>query len=73
MSNGRCWCPDELSRLRRLVASGMTDAQIGEDMGRDRCVVGRKRRELRIGPGQSIKLRTVIARIRARERARCLS
>lgn len=66
MSNGRTWGEADKSTLRRLVASGMTDAQIGEAMGRDRDFIGRKRTTLGLRPGVSPPLVAMMARINAR-------
>jgi hypothetical protein len=65
----RAWSPEDLSRLRRLVALGWHDAQIGEELGRDRVVICRKRRALDLKPGQSHAMTVAIRRIRARRRA----
>lgn len=70
MSNGRAWSSDEISKLRRLVASGLTDAQIGEDMDRDKEVVRRKRVCLDLEPGQISGMRYVLRKVRARQMAR---
>lgn len=68
MSNGRPWSGKELRRLGRLVAAGLTDAQIGEALDRDRQNVQRKRTELRLKPGQSPLMTVMVRRLRARRR-----
>lgn len=62
----RCWSSDDIGRLRRLVAAGWTDAQIGEQMGRDRDVIGRMRRDLGVAPGRPAGLGAMMARINRR-------
>lgn len=64
----RAWSPDDLSALRRLVASGLTDGQIAEHLSRDRVVVCRKRKALDLKPGQSAAMTAAFRRIRARRR-----
>lgn len=44
----RAWLMDDIAALRRWVAAGMTDAQIGAAMHRTAMAVTSKRRELRI-------------------------
>ena len=66
----RDWTTDEIGRLRRLVAAGKNDFEIGEDLDRDRSVVCRKRAELQIEPGQSRLFTIMMARIRTRRMAR---
>ncbi|WP_289296340.1 hypothetical protein [uncultured Reyranella sp.] len=44
----------------------MTDAQIADRMGRERSLIGRKRREHRIEPGLSSGHRAILARINIR-------
>lgn len=68
--NGRAWTADELSTLRRLVASGLTDGEIGDALGRAREVVQRKRAALRLEPGQSEAMTAASWRLKARSRAR---
>lgn len=70
MSNGREWTTDDIGRLRRLVAAGWNDAQIGEDMDRDRVVILRKRQELRLEPGQSPGMTAMLRRLNAMRRSR---
>ncbi len=66
LANGRSWGADDTAELRRLVGSGMTDAQIADRMGRERSLIGRKRREHRIEPGLSSGHRAILARINIR-------
>lgn len=68
MSNGHPWTPDDIARLKRLVASGMTDSQIGEVMGRHRGSIGLKRRELDVRPGRSAVFDAMMARINKRRK-----
>ena len=70
MSNGRCWTSDDLAHLRRLVASGRTDTQIGVDMVRHRDVIRQKRNELDLRPGQSPIFTAMMARINTRRMMR---
>ncbi len=66
MANGKAWTADDRGKLRRLVASGMTDGEIGEKMFRNRDVVGRKRRELSLAPGRPAGHDAAMARINLR-------
>lgn len=68
MANGRAWTGDELARLRRLVAAGMTHGQIGADMKRDRMVVQRKCAELKLRSGYNPRIGAMMARINMRRR-----
>lgn len=70
MSPRRLWTADEQASLRRLVASGMTDYQIGNIMSRSPEVVRRKRVCLGLMPGQSRAMTYALRRIRARQMAR---
>jgi hypothetical protein len=69
MSNGRPWTPDDTATLKRMAAAGYSDAEIARHMGRDRDVVGRKRRAANIRPGVSPALTAMMARINARRSA----
>ena len=51
---------------RRMAQAGYSDVEIGEPIGRARQFVGRRRRELRIQPGQPAALRTMVARLNLR-------
>lgn len=64
--NGRQWTPEETSMLRRLVAAGMTDGEIGEKMGRHRQIVQTKRSALGIAPGRPTAYNGLMARINLR-------
>lgn len=64
--NGRPWTSDEESKLRRLVASGMTDGQIGEAMNRSRFSVNRRRNSLDLQPGVPQRYRAMVARMSLR-------
>ena len=64
--NGRPWTADDDERLRRLVASGMTDGEVGERMGRHRDMIWRKRQALGLVPGVSPALTMMMARMNAR-------
>lgn len=68
MSNGRPWTSDEDARLRRLIASGMTHGQIGEDMKRNRMVIQRKCVELNLTGGYNPRIGAMMARINMRRR-----
>lgn len=68
MSHGRPWTADDAQRLRRLVAAGMTDAQIGEVMERHPEFIGCKRRAKKLQPGQSAVFTAMMARVNARRR-----
>ena len=70
MPNGRPWSPDDTSELRRLAKSGMTDAQIGERMGRDVKLIGRKRRDHQIESGASPAAKAIMSRINLRRMQR---
>ena len=70
MSNGRTWTADDTASLRRLVASGMTDAAIGEAMSRSADVIRHKRGELGLERGQSAIFTAMMARIQWRRMAR---
>jgi hypothetical protein len=52
--------------IRRMAAAGYSDSEIGAHIGRDRQYVGRRRREMRIQPGQPPKFRAMIARLHLR-------
>ncbi len=67
--NGRCWSAAEIAALRRLVATGWTDARIGEALGRARETVQRKRAALRLEPGQSEAMTAAVRRLKARRPA----
>lgn len=62
------WTADDSQRLRRLVASGLTDTQIGEDMKRHPKFIGQKRRQLEVPAGMSAALNAMMMRIRYRRR-----
>jgi hypothetical protein len=66
MSNGTLWSPDDTSSLRRLVASGMTDVEIGQRMDRNARLIRAKRKEHGFAPGTSRPLRAILARINLR-------
>lgn len=66
--NGRAWTADELSTLRRLVAAGLTDGEIGTALGRARETVLRKRKALRLQAGQSMGMSAALGRLHARRR-----
>jgi hypothetical protein len=68
VSNGTPWTADDTRELRRLVASGLTDGQIGEKMGRERELICRKRNLLELAPGQSRAMTVALRRIRARRK-----
>ena len=70
--NGRGWSADDIAFLRRLVAAGWTDARIGEELGRARETVQRKRAALRLKPGQSEAMTVAVRRLKARLMARSL-
>lgn len=73
MSNGRPFTPDDAARLRRLAAAGLTDADIGEQMGRHPNFIQAKRRDLDIAPGLPRALRNMLARINMQRRQRRLA
>ena len=68
--NGRGWSADDIAALRRLVATGWTDARIGEELDRARETVQRKRVALRLEPGQSAAMTAAVRRLTARRLAR---
>lgn len=68
--NGREWTPDDKAQLRRLVASGMTDSQIGNTMDRKRTDICKKRNELQLQPGQTPIFTAMMARINYRRMVR---
>lgn len=70
--NGRGWSAENIAFLRRLVAAGWTDARIGEELGRARETVQRKRAALRLKPGQSEAMTVAVRRLKARLMARSL-
>ncbi len=70
MSNGRVWSADEIATLKRMAKAGYSDREIGEHLGRDRDVVGDKRRSLKIRPGITPALVMMMGRINARRRFR---
>jgi hypothetical protein len=57
---------DEDATIRRMAKSGATDGEIGAQIQRDRQYVGRRRRELKIEPGQPPRLRAMMARLHLR-------
>jgi hypothetical protein len=64
--NGKAWSADEVATLKRMAVAGYSDAEIAQHLGRDRDVVGRKRRQSNIRPGISPALTAMMARINAR-------
>lgn len=66
MSNGREWTGDDDSTLKRMAGAGYTDAEIAEHMKRDRDLIGRKRRDLKLRPGTPPALIAAMARINTR-------
>lgn len=68
MSNGRNWALVDDVTLRRLVAAGLNDHQIGALMHRHHKLIGLKRRENGLRPGQSAVFTAVMARVNARRR-----
>jgi|EndMetStandDraft_6_1072998.scaffolds.fasta_scaffold1606186_2 IS30 family transposase len=66
--NGRAWTADERSTLRRLVAAGLTDGEIGTALGRARETVQRQRKALRLRSGQSLAMSAALGRLHARRR-----
>lgn len=70
MSNGRPFTPDDGAKLRRLVASGMTQAQIGAEMQRHEKFIQAKCSELGIEPGVPRALRAMLARVNLRRLVR---
>ena len=67
--NGRLWTHDDDAKLRRLLAAGYTQAQIGNEMNRHQDVIRAKTRALNLEPGQSPLFTAMMARINARRRA----
>ena len=64
----RAWLMDDIAALRRWVAAGMTDAQIGAAMHRTATAVCCKRRELKIFVNaEELMARTAAAVARRRE------
>ena len=71
--NGRGWSVDDIAFLCRVVAAaGWRDARIGEEPGRARETVQRKRAALRLKPGQSEAMTAAVGRLKARLMARSL-
>lgn len=68
MSHGRPWTADDDGRLRRLVAAGMTDGQIGEEMDRHPDFIRHKRNDAGLRPGQSAVMTAMLARLTVRRR-----
>ena len=68
MSNGRPWTALDDADLRRLVATGMTNAQIGDHMDRHEDLIRQKRKERGLGRGQSPLHTAMMARINYRRR-----
>lgn len=66
--NGRSWGAGDTAILKRLVASGLTDDQIGARMKRHKDLIRRKRKELGLEPGQSALHTAMMARYRYRRR-----
>jgi len=64
------WTPDDKNTLRRLVASGLNDREIGERMNRQRSEICRQRAKLRLNPGQSPIFTAMMARINYRRMVR---
>ena len=67
--NGRAWSHDDDAKLRRLLAAGYTQAQIGNEMKRHHNVIRAKSRALGLDPAQSPVFTAMMARINARRRA----
>ena len=70
--NGRGWSADEIAALCQLAAADWADARIGEEIGRARATVQRKRAALRLKPGQSEAMTAAMRRLKARRLARSL-
>jgi len=70
--NGRGWSADDIAFLCQLMAAGWRDARIGEEPGRARETVQRKRAALRLKPGQSEAMTAAVGRLKARLMARSL-
>lgn len=66
MSNGRPWTGEDDATVKRMAQAGYSDAEIARHMGRDRDVIGLKRRGLNIRPGLSPALVAMMARINTR-------
>lgn len=67
MSHGRPWTADDGATLSRMANAGYSDGEIAQHMKRDRDLIGRKRRQMDIQPGQSPSLTMMMARINARK------
>lgn len=68
MPNGRDWTENDGATLRRLIASGLTFAHIGELMDRNPEFVRCKAKQMGLKPGQSRVHTAMMARINFRRR-----
>lgn len=68
--NGRAWTSDDDARLRRLVAAGWTDAQIGTTMDRHPDLIRSKRKADNLRAGQSRISTAMMTRINYRRMVR---
>lgn len=72
MTNGREWTmvADENATIRRMAASGRTDAEIGKHFGRNRQWARRRRCDLGIAAGYRPALGAMVARLYLRRSLR---
>lgn len=68
MANGQPWTPEDSATLCRMAASGASDREIADHMGRDVKLVGRKRRDLKVKRGVSPALAAMLGRLKMRRR-----
>ena len=66
MSRGRPWSADDTAQLRRLVAAGCTDGEIGREMARHPDLIRRRRVAAGIASGQSRAATVALMRINRR-------
>lgn len=64
---------DTDATIRRMARAGYSDVEIARHIGIDRQAVGRRRREMRVTPGQSPVLRAMVARLHLRRQMRALA
>lgn len=66
MSRGRPWTSDDAATLRRLVAAGHTDAEIGSAMARHPDLIRHRRAAAGIAAGRSHAATVALMRVNQR-------
>ena len=66
MSRGRPWTSDDAATLRRLVAAGYTDPEIGSAMARHPDLIRRRRAAAGLAAGRSHAATVALMRVNQR-------